>query len=193
MHTKHSECSLIGNRNSSGRHHGVYCRDIGFSHKALNLLGSLRCNNSSAQIKHRFFGSVYMPCKRNDFFVKILRYSFFELQIGSRSVIYRRTGNIFGYIHKNRSFPALVCYSESISEGIRQLICLVYKIAVLCNRECNTCYTGFLKRISAYQAVCNVCGNNDHGNAVHICCCYSRNQIGCPRSACSKDDTGFPR
>ena len=57
---------------------------------------------------------------------------------------------------------------------------------ILADTPCNPDNINFLKCIISYQMCRNLPCETNQWNAVIICCCNSRNQIGCSRATCHK-------
>ena len=106
-----------------------------------------------------------------------------ERQRSSRFIVYQSFCHVFCYVNKYRTFSSLVGNAESVSESVCQIIFVIDKIIMFCNRECNSCNAYLLESITAYQMFADICGYKHRRNAVHIRCGNPRNQIGRSRPA----------
>ena len=108
-----------------------------------------------------------------------------------RFVLHQLLCHILGDIDEHRTLAPAVCDAEGVSERISQILLIVHKIVVLCDRERHACNTDLLESVSADQMIADVRGDKHRRYAVHIGRRDTGHQICRARSARCKSDANL--
>ena len=96
----------------------------------------------------------------------------------------RRLLNINRNIDQDRTFSSCICNIKCFLHNARDVIYIIYKVAVFYKRLCRTCNICFLEYITSDQFTLYLAGNADQRNTVRKSCRNSGNEVCRTWAAC---------
>ena len=192
VHTDHSGVARAASVKRAFSHQGIADRRVDELGKLRNLLAGSRDHSPAAEVDERLLRRPYVLCEFVQ--LRIRPCDLFRLRLR----LYRRIltdcrRHILCDVDQNRARSSALCDLKCLAQRRRQILNILYDIAVLCDRHCHTGNVNLLKGVLSEHRKRYVRRNCHDRHGVHVGCRNSRHQICRAGAAGRHADTDLSR
>ena len=182
VHADHAEAQRVVVGHAADRHHGVRGRDFRLAHQRQKRLACVRQLYAAAVVDERALGLVEHFSDGFQLFLADV-VGFVHLDLALRDKLALCARDVLRDVDEYRTRTSGLCDTESLADGVRQLLYVANHEIVLGDRHGDAGDIDLLEGVASDEARADVAGDGNHRDGVHIGCCDAGDEVGRARSA----------